>query len=96
MYTNHKLKLFFFKIFKKLLMNYCLYYQAKLEAKTTLFVTATLRSFDNLVFDRCLNEKNIFEFFVPDGSQEEFLKIMSFFQENGIVTDLIKCDNRLI
>ncbi len=96
MYNNHKLKLFFFKIFNEFFMNYCLYYQAKLEEKNTLFVTATLRSFDNLAFDRCLNANNIFEFFVPNGANEDFLKIMSYFENKGVVSDLKFCKNRFI
>lgn len=78
-------------------MNYSLYYQAKVKKSDTWFLTATLRSFEHLCFDRALaKEQCLFEFFVPYQLEHFFLELMHYYQESGIVTELHKYPNRLI
>lgn len=78
-------------------MSFCSYYQAKVDSKQTWFVTATLRSFENLTFDRAVEgEKDIFEFFVPQCLEEIFLKVMKYYIENNMVTNLEKLPNRFL
>lgn len=75
---------------------YCYYYQAHVVPKYCWMLTATLRSFENVVFDRTIDVKNsIFEFFVPEGQEEIFLEIMDSFKAQNLIKDLKKLDNRL-
>lgn len=77
-------------------MDYSLYYQALVSIPETWFVTATLRSFEHLTFDRTLDvEQGLFEFFVPIEMEPTFLEIMYYFEKNGIVSSIKKLDNRL-
>lgn len=76
-------------------MMYCIYYQAKVNKAKTWFFVAAIRSFDNLCFDRTFDaQQEIFEFLISPGSEDEFLKIMKYFQDNGIVSNLTKLPNR--
>jgi hypothetical protein len=77
-------------------MPYCYYYQATVRKTDAWFLVAILRSFEHLAFDRTL-EKNSsrFEFFVPHDLEKYFLKLMSYFQKEGIVTHFEQLPNRL-
>ncbi len=76
---------------------FCSYYQACVTKPGTLFLVATLKSFDHLCFDRSLDpDAELFEFFVPPGCEQQFLDIMHYFEREKIVRDLKKLPNRLI
>jgi hypothetical protein len=78
-------------------MIYSLYFQTQVKKSDTWFLTATLRSFEHLCFDRALaKEQCLFEFFVPEQLESYFLELMNYYQENGIVTDVKKLPNRLL
>jgi hypothetical protein len=78
-------------------MRYSLYYQANVDKTNTWFLTATLRSFEHLAFDRCLQkEQNLFEFFVPQDLEPYFIEIMQYYLQNGIITNLVKLPNRFV
>jgi hypothetical protein len=72
------------------------YYQAHVKRELCWFVAATLRSFEHLAFDRTLDtETSLFEFFVSPSTENYFLEIMSFYQEEGLINNLVKLPNRL-
>lgn len=76
-------------------MSYCIYYQARVNRNKTWFLVSTLRSFENLCFDRTLDKsESIFEFFVSPGMEGDFLRIMEFLKAEFIVFDLQKLPNR--
>ena len=77
-------------------MPYCCYYQATVRKADAWFLVAVLRSFEHLAFDRTL-EKNSsrFEFFVPKDLEKNFLALMAYFQNEGIVTHFEQLPNRL-
>jgi hypothetical protein len=75
---------------------YCFYYHANVERELCWFVTAALRSYEHISFDRTLDPAtSLFEFFVPEQCEKYFLEIMAYFQEQGLVRNLIKLQNRL-
>ena len=76
---------------------YSVYYQAQVQRENVWFLTAILRSYEHLAFDRTLDTKNsIFEFFVSPGSEQHFLELFDYFIKNNIVTYVEKLPNRLI
>lgn len=78
-------------------MNYCSYYQARVDKTFCWYVVAILKSYEHLAFDRTLDTTiNLFEFYVPQEREKEFLNIMEYFQNNHLLTDLKKLPNRLI
>ena len=75
---------------------YCFYYQAHVQRELCWFVTAALRSYEHISFDRTIDvENSIFEFFVAPSTEPCFLEIMAYFQEQGLVSGLVKKPNRL-
>ena len=77
-------------------MSYCKYYQAHVFKEKTWFFVAILRSYEHLCFDRTLDKsKSIFEFYVPEKLEPQFLKLMNWFAENNIIKNLEKFPNRL-
>ena len=75
---------------------YCSYYQAHVQRELCWFVTAALRSYEHISFDRTIDTTtSLFEFFVAPSTETYFLEIMSYFQEQGLVTNLAKMPNRL-
>lgn len=79
----------------------CLYYQAHIKRQSNLHVVSILKSFDHLCFDRTLDAKGdgantIFEFFVPPLQEDLFLKLMNYFEREGLVNNLKKLPNRLL
>jgi uncharacterized protein DUF4911 len=77
-------------------MNYCSYYQALVDKTFCWYVVAILKSYEHLAFDRTLDtQKNLFEFYVPPSREEEFLKLMSYFEAQHLVTNVQKLPNRL-
>jgi hypothetical protein len=75
---------------------YSLYYQANVVPELCWFVTATLRSYEHLAFDRTLDpQTSLFEFFVSPSAENYFLEIMSYYQKEGLVSNLVKWPNRL-
>lgn len=76
-------------------MNFCSYYQAQVSRKETLFFVAILRSFDHLCFDRALDPaQELFEFFVPHHSEQQFIGLMNYFTKKQIIHNLQKLPNR--
>ncbi len=75
---------------------YCSYYQANVERELCWFVTAALRSYEHVSFDRTLDPAtSLFEFFVPELTEKYFLEVMAYFQSKGLVRNLVKLPNRL-
>jgi hypothetical protein len=75
----------------------CVYYQAKSPKEKHWILTAWLRSFEHLAFDRtCDVQDGVFEFFVPECLERYFVEIMDEFCKHGIIYDLQKLPNRLI
>jgi len=75
---------------------YCSYYQAQVERELCWFVTACLRSYEHVSFDRTLDpETSLFEFFVPESTEEYFLEIMAYFEKEDLIRNLQKLPNRL-
>lgn len=75
---------------------YCSYYQAYVQRELCWFVTASLRSYEHVAFDRTLDPAtSLFEFFVPVTTEKYFLEVMDYFQSQGLVSDLKKLPNRL-
>lgn len=71
-------------------MKKCIYYQAKVERSKAWFFVGILRSYDHLVFERTVcKESSTFEFFVPTDLNVYFLDLMSYFEKNHIIRDLI-------
>ena len=67
----------------------CAYYQAHVPREHVWFFVATIRSFDNLLFDRtCDVEHSIFELFVAPDRVQEFESIMTWYKKHGYVQDL--------
>jgi len=77
-------------------MDYCLYYQAYVKRELCWFLVGVLRSYEHMAFDRTIDkQKSIFEFFVPQGMQEQFEELMDRFLTMGIVTSYFQLENRL-
>jgi hypothetical protein len=75
---------------------YCSYYQAQVQRELCWYVTAALRSYEHISFDRTLDPAtSLFEFFVPVATEKPFLDVMNYFQSEGLVRNLIKLPNRL-
>lgn len=75
---------------------YCSYYQAQVQRELCWYVTAALRSYEHISFDRTLDPKtSLFEFFVPHSTEKPFLALMTYFQSEGLVRNLQKLPNRL-
>lgn len=78
-------------------MHYCLYYQAHVKAADTWFFVATLRAHDHVAFDRTLDKTTgLFEIFVPQEREQEFLNIMQYYVDNGIISNFQQLPNRLL
>lgn len=78
-------------------MSYCSYYQAYVDKKLCWYVIAILKSYEHLAFDRTLDTKtNLFEFYVPESREQEFLKLMNYFTNEHLVNELKKLPNRLM
>jgi len=76
---------------------YSSYYQAHVQKELCWFVAATLRSYEHLAFDRTLDQSSsLFEFFVTPSMEQNFLEIMSYYQKENMVSNLVKLPNRLI
>ena len=77
-------------------MDYCSYYQAYVDKKTTWFFVAILRSHEHLSFDRTLDkETGLFEFFVPKNQENDFCELMDQLNKQKIISELKKLPNRL-
>jgi hypothetical protein len=75
---------------------YCLYYQAHIKREMCWFVTAALRSYEYISFDRTIDTPNsIFEFFVAPWAESHFLDLMTYFQEQSLVSNCVMLPNRL-
>jgi hypothetical protein len=78
-------------------MNYCSYYQATISRRECWFFVAILHSYDHLSFDRTLDiENSVFEFFVPESTESEFLNVIQEMTDRGLVSDFKKLPNRLV
>lgn len=78
-------------------MQYCTYYQAHVPREHCWFLTATLRSYEHMAFDRTLDkEHSIFEFFVAESQEPLFLTIMTRFEKEGVIENLKRIPNRFI
>lgn len=75
---------------------YCSYYQAQVQRELCWYVTAALRSYEHISFDRTLDPvTSLFEFFVPTATEKDFLAVMDYFQSEGLIRNLNKLPNRL-
>ncbi len=78
-------------------MIYCLYYQAHVNKPQTWFFVAILRSYEHICFDRTLDKsQSVFEFYVPKDFEQEFLSLMDIFLKTGVISNLIKSENRVL
>lgn len=78
-------------------MSYCSYYQAHVDRSRALFMVALVRSFEHVSFDRTLDVPNsIFEFYVPEDQEAQFLSVMRALEREGIIKNLNKMPNRLL
>lgn len=78
-------------------MKFGSYYQAQVDPAWAWFFVGTLRSFEHMAFDRTLDvASSRFEFFVPEDTEKYFLEIIHYFQQQEIVFNLTKMDNRLV
>lgn len=76
---------------------YCSYYQAHVKPRDVWFLVSILKSFENVALDRTLDaQESIFEFFVPETTEDIFLYVMEYFQQEDIVMQLHKMPNRLM
>lgn len=76
--------------------NHCLYYQAQAEKPHHLFLVGLLKYYDHLCFDRTLDAtQGIFEFFVPQAQEAQFLRVMAFMEKKGLVHNVVKSANRI-
>ena len=77
-------------------MNYCVYYQALVDKPLCWYVVAILKSYEHLAFDRTLDiSTNLFEFYVPPAREQEFVDLMTYFQDQQLIKGLKKLSNRL-
>lgn len=77
--------------------NYSCYYQVNIEKSKGWFFVGILRSFENLAFDRTLDKQTaLFEVFVPDDLELEFVALMQAMIDLKIVHNLQKMPNRLV
>lgn len=77
--------------------DFCVYYQAHVVPEQCWFFVAVLRSFEHICFDRTYDvHKSIFEFFVPEDVETDFLELMKYFKQEHIIADLTKYPNRLL
>ena len=77
-------------------MNYSSYYQAHVDRSLCWYVIAILKSYEHLAFDRTIDTAtNLFEFYVPEAREQEFIRLMNYFQTQRLVSDLKKLPNRL-
>lgn len=84
------------KIIEITMNNYCLYYQAQIDKPNHLFVVGLLKYYEHLCFDRTLDAaQGIFEFFVPQDREPEFLRVMTHMEKKGLIHNLVKSANRL-
>ena len=73
---------------------YCNYYQARIKKEKVWQLTSVLRSLEHLVFDRTIDtQQSIFEFFVPQDVADDFLSVMRYFEDQGIVSELTMLPN---
>lgn len=78
-------------------MHYCSYYTALVDKLLCWYVVAILKSYEHLAFDRTLDTAtNLFEFYVPADREQEFLRLMDYFKNQHLVSDLTKKENRLM
>lgn len=78
-------------------MNYCSYYQALVDKTFCWYVVAILKSHEHLAFDRTLDTPtNLFEFYVPEAREQEFLRLMVHFEKEHLVSNVQKLPNRLM
>jgi hypothetical protein len=74
---------------------WCTYYQAHVQREKVWFFVAVMRSQEHVCFDRTFDVgASIFEFFVPPLQEKMFLRMLVFFEQEGIVTQLVKLPNR--
>jgi len=77
--------------------DYCQYYQAKVDKKTTWFIGGLFKAESNVAFLRAVEGKqHVHEFFVPLDQEEYFLSLMDYLEKNGYVGDIKLLPNRLI
>ena len=74
----------------------CFYYRAVVDRQNTWLFVGFLRSFDHMVFYRTHDPiLGVFEFFVPEHFQQQFLDIMTQLQQRQLVYNIEKLPNRL-
>lgn len=82
---------------RKKSMEYCSYYQANIAKSEVWYVTAILRSFEHVAFDRTIDvNESRFEFYVAPDLEHVFLQFIDCFIQKGLVSKLEKLPNRLM
>lgn len=77
-------------------MKFGSYYQAQVDPAQAWFFVGALRSFEHMAFDRTLDvASSQFEFFVPQDTEKYFLEFIGYFQQQQIVFNFTKMENRL-
>lgn len=75
----------------------CDYFQAHIPVDKVWFVTAVIRGYEHVAFDRTIDVHNsIFEFFVPRDMRVLFLDLMQNLQKKELITNLQELPNRLL
>ena len=78
-------------------MQYSIYYQARVQKEICWMVTATIRYLDHVAFDRTVDKENsIFEFYVAPDLESEFLEIAQRLLDRKVFLSLEKLPNRLM
>jgi hypothetical protein len=78
---------------------YCFYYQARIKRSHIGFITAVIKSFEHLCFDRtvCKEDEDIqvLEFFVPQDNNDTFCDIFNYFVSCECLLSYEQHSNRL-
>ena len=73
----------------------CSYYVAKVNTPRCWFLSSVIRGTEHIAFDRCLDKsQDLFEFFVPQATENIFLELMAYLQKNHVIFSLEKKENR--
>jgi hypothetical protein len=75
---------------------YSLYYHAQVKRELCWQLSAALKGTENVAFDRAVDSKSgIFEFYVPEDTNDIFLQLMEYMKSQGVVLSLEQLPNRL-
>lgn len=76
---------------------FCSYYIAQIERSLCWYLTAVIRGTEYICFDRALDKhESIFEFFVPESTEDVFCETMEYLKKQKVVLSYEKKENRLL